>query len=241
MAGIRPAHVRGSPASQLLPGLRLRRGRWPRQRRPRRGGHGRALRYATPHTTPVLGRRWAITQDSPGRRPGLHLAFPARPETPQWLLPGPRTGQAPRARLPERPARALQRERRRLVLSPGAAAPPPPGPPTHPAHTPTGRSRPAQRPGPGETPPAEETPDSGGAGGAQSTPQARTDPPGVGRPRLDLPGDEARGGATSRPTAAKGFEFTQLFLDNFGENGKIYIYINDIFKRNNEEKTNSFY
>lgn len=135
MAGIRPAHVRGSPASQLLPGLRLRRGRWPRQRRPRRGGHGRALRYATPHTTPVLGRRWAITQDSPGRRPGLHLAFPARPETPQWLLPGPRTGQAPRARLPERPARALQRERRRLVLSPGAAAPPPPGPPTHPAHT----------------------------------------------------------------------------------------------------------
>eukprot|EP00069_Balaena_mysticetus_P005505 bmy_04847T0 len=62
----------------------------------------------------------------------------ARPATPQRLLPGPRTGQAPRAGLPERPARNLQRDRRRrLVLSLGEVAPAPARPPpTHPTHTP---------------------------------------------------------------------------------------------------------
>uniref|UniRef100_P27884-4 Isoform CBP103 of Voltage-dependent P/Q-type calcium channel subunit alpha-1A n=1 Tax=Oryctolagus cuniculus TaxID=9986 RepID=P27884-4 len=135
------ARARARAPARLLPELRLRRARRPRprqRRRPRRrrGGGGRALRRAP-------GPREPLAQDSPGRGPSVCLARAARPAGPQRLLPGPRTGQAPRARLPQKPARSVQRERRGLVLSP---PPPPPGelaPRAHPARTP--------RPGPGDS------------------------------------------------------------------------------------------
>lgn len=164
----------GPPASRLLPGLRLRRGRGPGRRRGRGGAPGRGLRRAAPRAPRVLA------QDSPGRRGhGLPLAFPARPAPPQRLLPGPRPGPTAWAGPPERPARSLQRNgRRRLVLSPGGVAPARPPHAPH-AHAPLGGAAPGPRGHLAATCPAH--------GGGPRRGPARRSRPQEGDPRAGTP------------------------------------------------------
>nr|XP_053767641.1 voltage-dependent P/Q-type calcium channel subunit alpha-1A isoform X3 [Desmodus rotundus] len=213
-----------APAPRLLPGFRLPRGRRPWRGRGR-WALRRALRSAAPRATHVLA------QDSSGRGPCLRVAFSAWPATPQRLLPGPRTGQAPRAGLPERPARSLQRDRRRrLVLSPGEVAPAPARPPPRTPRThPTGRSRGlAARPPRCHLPSTRGKPGRGPAGRPRTlegVPRARTHqgvpqkPSAPPPPQPRPPKDVGPRGQTNH--TAKGFEFTQPFLENLGENGNL--------------------